>query len=165
MDPHQPDVTGEAGSSIHNRRKRIVAREVSPAEDTPREPRGPTPEPTDLIEPHAAPHHHAGESIILDPTQVVGERQRRHGANFKYHATQVCIGFSVLMAAIAIACILSDEPLTAQILAGSAFVLAVAAVFIVRSSRLAYRLRGYAAAAGVLAVLSLVASFLPSPFH
>lgn len=141
-----------------NRRKRIVAREVSPdaivqTSDQP----AIAPSTIIVLPPSADP-------LIVDPTQYVGVRQRRQGSHLKYRITQACIIASLGTAASGIAMILTDESLVAQILGGSALALAVVAVQLVRASRLSYRLRGYAAAAGVFAVLALTASFLPSPF-
>lgn len=161
MDP-QREPTGEEGSNWHHRRKRIVAREVS-SQSEPSS--APTVEAGDVVNLDPMARHTTRESLIVDPTQVVGQRQRRHGENLRYRVTQASIGLAFLLAAVAIACVLTDESLMAQILAGSAFSLAVLGVYLVRQSRLAYRLRGYAAAAGILAALSLIGSFLPSPFH
>lgn len=141
-----------------NRRKRIVAREVSPDTIVQTSPAPVVARPTATVPPPPA------DPLIVDPTQYVGIRKRREGSHLKYRLTQACIIASLGTAATGIAMMLTDESLVAQILGGSALVLAVVAVQLVRMSRLSYRLRGYAAAAGVLAVLALTASFLPSPF-
>src|SRR5947209_7644619 len=183
MDTHQPHSgAGSGGGSHggggwHHRRKRIVAREVPGAGEQPaataqeveRETqlaaRGSV-APGELVDaPCRQPAPAAVDSLIVDPTQLVGERHRRHAAQIKYRLTQASAGLSLLGAAVAIAMMFDDEPAVAQSLAGAAVLLALLAIYFVRTSRLAYRLRGYAAAAGILAALAMAFSLLPNPFH
>jgi hypothetical protein len=180
MDTHGPQ-QGDAGGGggWRNRRKRIVAREVPAGERPTAETTAEAAEveqetrlaarqaiaPSELLDASYSSPSPQVDSLIVDPTQLVGERHRRHGANAKYRATQVSAGLSLLGAAVAIAMVFDDESTAAQVLAGVAVALAVLAVYLVRTSRLAYRLRGYAAAAGVLAVLAMAFSLVPNPFH
>lgn len=179
METHGPG-QGDAGSSSgssgwRNRRKRIVAREIPAGErpaaeaaaDAERETRLAARQgiaPRELLDVPNAPSARV-DALIVDPTQIVGERHRRHGANAKYRATQASAGLSLLGAAVAIAMMFDDESTAAQCLAVAALALAVVAIYFVRTSRLAHRLRGYAAAAGVLAALAVAFSLLPNPFH
>ena len=169
MDPHSTDPTDDQGSTFRGRRKRITAREVDPTEDVERETRrsagGGAIEPDDLLTHSTASRDEPPETAIVDPTLVVGQRHRRQSAHFKYRCAQLSIALSLTQATVAIACVFIDEPLPAQILSGGALVFAVIAIYIVRHSGLAYRLRGYAAAAGVLAAISLGVSFLPVMFR
>jgi hypothetical protein len=182
METHGPQ--GEPGTGWHGRRKRIVARDISANEqqradgdsngdsaaaDVAHETRLAARQaiaPGELVDASYSPKPDI-DSLIVDPTQLVGGRHRRHGANAKYRATQVSTGLSLLGATVAIAVWMFDDeqPGVAESLATAGLVLAIMAIYFVRTSRLAYRLRGYAAAAGVLAALALALSLLPNPFH
>lgn len=181
MDTHGPpqgDATS-GSSGWRNRRKRIVAREVradelpaaettaAAAADVECETRLAARDaivPGELVDAPYAPPAQV-DSLIVDPTQLVGERHRHHGAHVKYRATQLSTGLSMVGAVVAIAMVFDDESTVAQVLAGVALVLALVGVYLVRTSRLAYRLRGYAAAAGVLAAIATAFSLVPNPFH
>jgi hypothetical protein len=179
MQPSRPmgsDAT--AGHNWFGRRKRIVAREVSRAaaavsgdEDdavaaVEREMRSAALgvlKPADVIDLPPALEGRPPESVI-DPT-LLGERHRKHSQNVAYRLTQAAVALTVVASLGAILAALLEDAVLAQVLSATACVVAVLGVRLVRGSRLAYRLRGYAAAAGALAVIALVVSVLPQFLH
>jgi hypothetical protein len=163
--------TGVVRDGWFARRKRIVAREVTPlapdsaAGAVAREMRSAALgelRPVDVID---IPRSHAGRpEAVLDPT-LFSERHRKRGQNTAYRITQITAVLSLLTASAGIVVALLEEPILARTLAGTACGLGTLTVCLVRSSRLAYRLRGYAVAACAFAMISLVVSLLPMPGH
>ena len=171
MDANDPQTDDSHGKPVQSawfpRRKRIVAREVqrqhtaeveremlsaSQGSVSPAELINPPPIAPRTIEP------------LVDLTVFTG-RHRKAGANRVYRLTQFAITIGTLAAAVGIFCALQEDAATARILSGSACLLGFLSVTLVRRSRLAHRLRGYAGAMCVLAVLSAGVSWLPIWFH
>jgi hypothetical protein len=96
---------------------------------------------------------------VLDPT-MLGERHRKHGQNFAYRLTQAAALLSLIMACGGILSVLLEDVHLGRVLAGGACAMGVACVWLVKRSRLAYRLRGYAAAACVLAGIAMGVSLI-----
>src|SRR5258708_24925035 len=93
------------------RRKRIVAREVTPeASPNPSADR----KPADVIDAPARPA--PARDAVLDPT-LFSERQRKRGHNFAYRLTQLTTLLCILTAAVSIAFSLLDHRRRAQGLA------------------------------------------------
>ena len=167
--PPHPDNAGR--HSWLGRRKRIISRDVSPAdpvgvdavEKENHAAAGGSLHPADVIGNPGLRAARPGESI-LDPT-LFTERQRRPGQNRVYHLTQAAIVLTLLAACGAIVGTLMEHRLRALAVAAVACVTGTISVKLVRSSRLAYRLRGYVAAACVLAMISMAACFFMPNFH
>lgn len=153
--------------SWRGRRKRIVAREV-PAEEIDRvetEMRAAAAgslQPADVISVPALPG--GPPESILDPT-LFSERHRRADQNRVYRYTQIAVCLSLLTSCGAILGTLLQHRLRALVIAAFACVFAAVAIKLVRSSRLAHRLRGYVAAACVLALVSAAACYLMPSLH
>jgi hypothetical protein len=167
MDADDPQTEDSQGKPVQSawfpRRKRIVAHEVQ---------RQHTAEveqemliagqglvsPGELIDPPPI----APQTVepLVDLTVFTG-RHRKAGANRVYRLTQFAITVGTLAAAIGIFCALQEDAMSARILSGSACVLGFMSITLVRRSRLAHRLRGYAGAMCVLAVLSAGVSWIP----
>ena len=149
------------------RRKRITARELSPVEVEQVESEMLAAaegiiQPSDVID---IPTLRPGEpEAIIDPTQF-SERHRRQGDNRSYRLTQIAVGLSLAASCGAFLGTLMDRRLRALVIAGFASVCAGVAVKLVRSSRLARRLRGYVVAACALALISAAACFFLPNFH
>ena len=165
-DPHAHP-TGD--NAWFGRRKRIASREVSPVEiegaitaemqsaahgslkpadviDIPGLPAGPPPE------------------VILDPT-LFSTRRRHPGQNLAYRLTQLVALAAPMCALGAIGFSFMQHRLRAMMLAGVACLLSAVAVRLVRKSQLARRLRGYVAAACILALIAMVISMMPNLFR
>ena len=164
-DPHDPADGSSAlpPSWLGRPRKRIASREVSAtAAAVEREMRDAALgklAPADVID---APARRS--EAVLDPT-LYSERHRKRGQNATYRLTQFCALVTLLASLIAIVVALLDDPFVARVLAGAACATAILSVYLVRRSRLAYRLRGYAAAVCVLALIALLVSVLPLGPH
>lgn len=174
--PPAPDGAPNAGpnpSAWFGRRKRVTAREVSsaaPSDTTPHPADIVAGEmqvaaaghlrPADLIEPPAPPP--PVDPLVVDPT-TLGVRQRKSGHNFLYRLAKLLLLGTFIAGAMAIAGCFNGDQAPAFWVALGACGGAVIAALIVRSTRLAYRLRGYAVAAIVFAVISLIFTFIPMP--
>jgi hypothetical protein len=115
--------------------------------------------PADLVE---SPPTRPTEALVVDPT-AFSERHRKRSEQRSYRLAQVILTLAFLGGAATIVTFLIGDHAAAVGQGIGACVLAFLGVIIVRSSRLAYRLRGYAAATAVFAVVSLGLTFLPSP--
>ena len=167
---HQPeDPTGGKArdGGWFGRRKRVVSHEVSSGPVTERHlevrdevieaARG-TLRPADIIDIPSLPAGPPSEAV-LDPTLFL-QRTRRRGANLAYRITQLVTLVAPLSASASLAFAFTGHRLRAMVLAAAACLLSGISVWLVRRSSLARRLRGYAAAACVLAVIALALSFL-----
>jgi hypothetical protein len=170
--PNPQSSAGGSPSSWFGRRKRIVSREVhsEPAHSKPpsesvtsemHSAAGRALGPADLIQP---PAPRPADALVVDPT-AFSVRQRKRSENRTYRLAQGALALSFLSGAGSIVTFFIGDHTLALWLAIGACALAILGVIIVRSSRLAYRLRGYAAATGVFAVSALVLTFFPSPAH
>jgi hypothetical protein len=163
----RPEFVDDRKAWFGRRRKRIEAREVSTpmlpsAKAVEREMRtaaGVDWAPVEVIDAPRMPLGSAEPATVIDPTQF-SERHRKRGQNFVYRVTQMLLVGSLVAACVAIVAALLEDPVLGRWLAGSACVAGVACVWLVRRSRLAYRLRGYAVAACALAGMALIASLL-----
>jgi hypothetical protein len=181
MDPNETfplgpgrDAPGGVGSPEPTpwlgRRKRVVAREVvspevaavSAVASEMLDAASGAIRPMDVIDiPSIAP---APPEAIIDPTQFL-ERQRRPSHNRVYHLTQGALVVTLLASCGAFLGTLMEHRLRAVAVAAVACASAAVGVHLVRSSRLAHRLRGYVAAACVLALISVAACFVMPNFH
>lgn len=171
--PHaEPPGDRTGNRAWFGRRKRIVSREVASASTSDRvaavesetldAARGRL-KPADVIDIPSLPAGPPPEAI-LDPTLFL-ERSRKRGQNFAYRVTQLVTLAATLSASSGIAFTFFDHRRRAMILAGAACLLSALSVQLVRRSRLARRLRGYAAASCILAVIALCFVFLPRLFN
>src|SRR5260221_382425 len=122
----QPADAGVVREGWFARRKRIVAREVTPlppadaAEAVAREMRSAALgelQPADVIDIPRMPQ--GRPEAVLDPT-LFSERHRKRGQNTAYRITQVTAVLSLLAASAGIVLALLEEPILARVLAGSA---------------------------------------------
>jgi hypothetical protein len=139
------------------RRKRVAAREVDATTDTTAA-AAVMATSESVVDPPEAPPATLPESV-LDPT-LLGERHRKHSQNFAYRLTQAAALLSLLAACGALLSVLLEDVVPGRVLAGGACALAVASVGLVKRSRLAYRMRGYAAAFSVLAAIAMTVSLI-----
>jgi hypothetical protein len=158
-------------------RKRVVAREVTAAASAAGDEGDPVAaveremrsaalgvlKPAEVID-LPSPTEARPPEAVIDPT-LLGERHRKHSQNVAYRLTQAAVALTVIASLTAILAVLLEDQVLAQVLSATACVVAVLGIRLVRGSRLAYRLRGYAAAAAAIAVISLIASVLPQFFH
>jgi hypothetical protein len=171
--PHADPPPGRTGDRAwFGRRKRIVSREVASTSngDSAAEVEAETRDaargrlqPADVIDIPGLPAGPPPEAI-LDPTLFL-ERSRKRGQNLAYRMTQLVTLAATLSASAAIAFTFFDHRRRAMILAGAACLLSALSVQLVRRSRLARRLRGYAAASCILAVIASSIVFLPHLFN
>jgi hypothetical protein len=170
--PGNPHADPPGDRAWFGRRKRIVSREVASASnsDSVTEVEAETRDaargrlrPADVIDIPSLPTGPPPEAI-LDPTLFL-ERSRKRGQNFAYRMTQLVTLAATLSASAAIAFTFFDHRRRAMILAGAACLLSALSVQLVRRSRLARRLRGYAAASCILAVIASSIVFLPHLFN
>ena len=168
LQPRNDQPTGHSAKPWLGRRKRIVARELSAVEiqQVEREmlaaAQAPI-QPMDVIDIPGLPPSSPPEAII-DPTQFM-ERHRRPADHRVYQLTLLAIVITLLASCTAIVGTLLEHRLRALVIGAVACVSAAFAVKFVRSSRLAHRLRGYVAAACVLAIVSMAACFFMPNFH
>jgi hypothetical protein len=150
--PAAPITQGRAWFG-RRRRKRVAAREVEATAVTS------AASGNAIVEAPEPPATPTLPESVLDPT-LLGERHRKHSQNFAYRLTQVAALLSLIAACGAILSVLLEDVHLGRISAGVACLLGVSSVWLVKRSRLAYRLRGYAAAACVLAAIALAVSLI-----
>lgn len=119
--------------------------------------------PADVIDVPSLPNRPPDESI-LDPT-LFSVRQRRTGQNVAYRFTQFIIVAAFIVSCAAIVNSLLGHRHRALASAGLGCIISAVAVKLVQASRLAYRLRGYVAAVGILSAIALALSLMPPLFH
>ena len=160
----QTQEKASADTRLLGPRKRIVAREVHSASLTDLEPSElaelgaeiHTPPPMLRVQP---------EPLVLDPTARIGERTRKHSHQRGYRFTAVAALLAFILASASIALILMDHRNMARLVAVASVLLAVAALRLAQTSKLASRLRGYAIAASVLAAVALAANLAGNFIH
>jgi hypothetical protein len=172
--PHPPDPNSEPtgkGPSDGNpdgaivkpwlgRRKRIVAREVvREVESEMLSAADGSLKPADVIDIPSLPSPGHPPEAIIDPTLFM-ERHRRPEQHRAYRLTQLMIAITLLTASAAILGTLMEHRLRALVIAGISCVAAAISVKLVRSSRLAHRLRGYVVVSCIFSLLAVAACFL-----
>jgi hypothetical protein len=167
------------------RRKRVVAREIDPAEADDRQDPGPpadaaiVPAPvrppsfesdTVLVIPSApdsSPQDHrtAGPDPlpVVDPT-LLGQRHRRTRHHRVYRWTQMLTALCGLAAGVSIFCTMLGESLVGRILAGIATGFGMIAVLLSTRTSLSMRWRGWAVAATVFALVALAITWIHDAF-
>ena len=168
-DPQPEDIRAESPPNRQwfGRRKQITSRDISPAmSDVEVEMHAAASgslKPADVIDIPSLRSAPPPETI-LDPT-LFSVRMRRPGQNRAYRATQILVSVAFVGASFGIVNSIVGHRLRALVSAGLACVICAIAVKVVQKSRLAYRLRGYVAAVGIFAALSVAVGLMPSMFH
>ena len=144
------DESNRAASWLGPRRK-VISHEVAKPADS----AGAAAQPVHVVVVPAAAGSHATRrpEVVLDPT-LFSERRRKHRHQTIYHLTQIAIVGTFAAAALGIVGPLVGRARLAQESVGAAALLALLSYRLVRMTGLSRRLRGYAVAGIVLALLA-----------